>query len=79
MEEFDNFIIVNELFEIGMRNGCFTWHNRRDGFLQIAEKFDRFIVSQAWKVSSILFLAKILSFSSFDHFPILLSLDKKVD
>ena len=79
MEEFDNFITTNDLVEIETSNGCFTWHNRRDGFLQIVEKLDRFLVLQAWKLTSIPFSVEIISFLGSDHFLVSLSLDNKVD
>ena len=47
MEEFDKFICDNDLFEVMTSNGIFSWHNKREGFLQIAEKIDRFLIAKA--------------------------------
>ena len=46
---------------------------------KLQKKIDRFLVSQAWKISPFLFSVEILPFLGLDHFPILLSLDNKVD
>ena len=68
MEEFDNFITTNELFEIEMSNGCFNWHNRGDGFLKIAEKLDRFLVRGELDNLNLNFHSTILPIAGSDHF-----------
>ena len=55
MEEFDNFIYDNDLSEVRSSNGIFSWFNKRDGFLQIAEKLDRFLIAKAWNLTTIFF------------------------
>lgn len=55
MEDFDNFITENDLFEVATSNGMFSWNNRRVGFLQIKERLDRFLLVEAWKLTTLKF------------------------
>lgn len=42
---FQNFVTRNGLLEVKHSNGAFTWTNHRQGFLNIAEKLDRFFLA----------------------------------
>lgn len=58
--------------------GFFTWTNRRLDFLQIMERLDRFLFSQEWRAHNYSLQVHILPLTGSDHFPILVSIEKKV-
>ena len=44
--DFSNFVDDSGLVEIHFKKGEFTWTNRREGFLNIVEKVDKFFVAR---------------------------------
>lgn len=46
MQDFVAFVHDNDLYDVVPQNGMYTWMNKRDGFLQIAERLDRFLIPQ---------------------------------
>ena len=45
-QDFSNFVSDSGLVEIHFKKGEFTWTNRREGFLNIVEKVDKFFVAR---------------------------------
>ena len=76
IQDFSSFVEDNNLSDIFLDNGLYTWTNRRIGFLEIAERLDRFLFSQSWKLLSFSFKSEILPFSIPDHFPVQLLISK---
>ncbi|XP_059068683.1 uncharacterized protein LOC131859144 [Cryptomeria japonica] len=48
MEDFRNFVIDNNLFDVVPKSGKFTWTNRRANFSRIFERLDRIFVGSFW-------------------------------
>ena len=49
--EFKKWIDLNNLFDIPINNGKYTWNNRRKDFSFITEKLDRFFFK--WELSEL--------------------------
>lgn len=69
MDDFNAFFHNNVLIDILPQNGLFTWTNRRNFFLQIAERLDRFFTSSNWVLGQYSLLSEILPWEILDHFP----------
>ena len=76
IQDFSSFVEDNNLSEIFLENGLYTWTNQHIGFLEIAERLDRFLFSQSWKLLSFSFKSEILPFAVLDHFPVQLLISK---
>lgn len=74
MDDFGAFMSDLSLFNCKTHNGVFTWTNMRRGFSQIAERVDRFLLSENWINSDVDFSSSILPNPGFDHFPISFSI-----
>lgn len=68
--DFGSFITESGLIEIPFKTGEFTWTNRRSGFLNIAERLDRFFVAGDWSSHQWTCNADVLPFTGSDHYPI---------
>ncbi|XP_059064117.1 uncharacterized protein LOC131856369 [Cryptomeria japonica] len=75
--DLSSFVMNSGLIEIPFRTGDFTWTNRRSGFMNIAERLDRFFIASDWSESNWNSLAEILPISSFDHYPICLKIQEE--
>lgn len=74
LEDFSAFILNNDPMDCKKFNGSFTWTNRRKDFSQIAERLDRFLVSDNWICSNMDVVASVLPYVGSDHFPVVLSI-----
>lgn len=78
MGKFNIFLLGNHLMEVDMKNGKFTWINRRlrDNLIQF--RLDRFFLSQ--EVVGLFGAAMGISFprTSSDHNPIMLEMGEKI-
>ncbi|XP_059078035.1 uncharacterized protein LOC131876613 [Cryptomeria japonica] len=72
--DFSSFVTSSGLIKIPFKTREFTWTNRRSGFLNIAEKLDRFFIAGDWSKSHWTSNAEILPFTGSDHYPICLRL-----
>lgn len=72
--DFSNWIHRNNLLDIRMNNGTFTWNNRRLGPSYIAKKLDRFMFKGDLTTFQYTLQSNILTLSGSDHFPLLLDL-----
>lgn len=79
MEDFVAFINDKDLFDVILSKGTFAWNNKRDGFCQITERLDRFLVSPSWKLQNYALSSNFLPYSASDHFLIVLNLSKESD
>ncbi|XP_059070351.1 uncharacterized protein LOC131860023 [Cryptomeria japonica] len=70
--DFSSFVISSRLIEIPFKTGELTWTNRRSGFLNIAERLDRFFIAGDWTESHWANEAEILLITGSDHYPICL-------
>lgn len=52
-QDFANLIINGGLTDIVPSNGKYTWMNRRTGLSNIAERLDRFLISDDWNVMNV--------------------------
>lgn len=75
--DFSSFVIRVRLIEIPFKTGDFTWTNRRTGFLNIAEKLDRFFIAGDWTDSHWTSEVEILPITRSDHYPICLRIQDK--
>lgn len=75
MEDFREFVAVNEVFDVVPKNGQFTLTNRRLNFMRILERLDKFLVGSKWMEGQYSLAYSTLSNSIFDHFPVQLELD----
>ena len=71
-KDFSNFVNQNGLIDVQFKKGECTWTNRREGFVNIAKKLDRFLVAGNWAETDWSCSAEILPFQGSDHFPICL-------
>ena len=78
IQGFSSFVEDNNLSDIFPYNGLYTWTNRRIGFLEIAERLDRFLFSQSWNLLSFSLKSEILPFAISDHFPVQLLISKNI-
>ncbi|XP_057816396.2 uncharacterized protein LOC131029764 [Cryptomeria japonica] len=74
LEDFCAFILSNDLVDCKTLNGSFTWTNRRKYFSQIAERLDRFRVSDNWISSNVDVVALVFPYVGSDHFLVVLSM-----
>ncbi|XP_059074891.1 uncharacterized protein LOC131874942 [Cryptomeria japonica] len=70
MLEFKNFVRRIEATDCIPVEGWFTWTNRRQGFTNIAERLDRFLVGEGWILEGIPTIASTLPISTSDHYPL---------
>lgn len=68
--EFKKWIDINNLINIPINNGKYTWNNRRKDFAFIAEKLDRFLFKGELSGFDLDLQVAILPTKSSDHFPI---------
>ncbi|GLJ39721.1 hypothetical protein SUGI_0811990 [Cryptomeria japonica] len=71
-KDFLDFVEKNHLLDIVLKNGIFTWTNRRVGFTNIVERLDRFLVTGEWLGQNLALESLILSLIRSDHYPICL-------
>ena len=74
--DFINWIADQGLIDIPIKNGTFTWNNRRQSSNFIAEKLDRFFILGNSTVGDLNYQSNILPFAVSDHFPVSLELSK---
>eukprot|EP00253_Pinus_taeda_P007867 PITA_07867 len=67
---FQTFIDNMKLVDIDMRNGLFTWNNKRGGESQVALKLDRFIILEDIMLTNKEMIVRIIPFGGSDHWPI---------
>jgi hypothetical protein len=51
-KDLNDFITDYASIELDLKNGDFIWTNRRRGFSNIAEKFDRFFIVGNWAATN---------------------------
>lgn len=75
MEDFQDFISLNNLMDVELGGSIFTWSNRRKGDQLIQVKLDRALISWGWlkKEFGLFSLPRIGS----DHNPILFQIKEK--
>lgn len=72
------FVTYNGLFDIQFKLGNFTWTNRRSGFLNIAEKLDRFFFVDNWDKFHWTVQAEMLPIIGSNHYPISVRIQEDV-
>ncbi|XP_059075238.1 uncharacterized protein LOC131875198 [Cryptomeria japonica] len=72
-KDFQDFVDKNQLLDVALKNGTFTWTNRHTGFTKIAERLDQFLVAGDWLAQNIILESTILPLIGSDHFPICLN------
>lgn len=77
-KDFGNFIESNNLLDIVPTNGNYTWTNWWKGFANIAERLDRFLLSEQWLLQSIMLNSRILALLISDYFPVELCIPEDV-
>lgn len=86
MQDFKEFVSNKNLFDVVLKNGCYTWTNRRAKFASISDRLnrtfasisdrlDRTFVGPFWVESSFNLESRILPFSLSDHFPVQICLN----
>jgi ribonuclease HI/exonuclease III len=70
IQDFSSFLLDNDFLDVIPDSGGYTWTNKKMGFHQIAERLDRFLISQLWRIQNYSISSAILSFAGSDHFPI---------
>ena len=71
-----NWIVDQGLIDIPLKNGTFTWNNKRQSSDFIAEKLDRFFILGNRSVGDLNFQSPILPYARSDHFPVCLELSE---
>jgi hypothetical protein len=61
------------MVDLPTQGGKFTWNNRRGGLKQVAERLDRYLVSESFFQSIQGLVAEIIPSYGSDHWPILVS------
>lgn len=75
-KDFLNFIESNNQLDVKTSNGIYTWNNRRKGFTNIAERLDRYLVSEDWLQENLIAKSTIHPVAISDHFPITLTINE---
>ncbi|XP_059068633.1 uncharacterized protein LOC131859110 [Cryptomeria japonica] len=70
MEDFRDFVIDNNLFDVIPKSGNFTWTNKRANFSRILERLDRIFTGTYWIKGQFELELSILPITLSDHFSV---------